>query len=212
MEFKEAIQKYAEEPFTKQVVLDLLKDYSRPYDKINELVKQGILQVVKRGIYAPGPKLNMAMPGPFLMANHLLGPSYVSLESALSHWGLIPEKVFETTSVTTRNSKVYKTPVGRFSYAHVALPYYAFGIQRVDLTKRQTVMIATPEKALCDKIITTSGLLLRSTKQVMELLIEDLRIKEQALRNLNINEIKTWIVDAPKKDSLHWLLKTIKEL
>jgi hypothetical protein len=192
--------------------MDLLKDYQRPFDKISELVKQGTLQPVKRGIFVSGPNLNMAKPEPFLIANHLLGPSYVSLESALSYWGLIPEKVYETSSVTTRNSKVYKTPIGRFSYTHVALPYYAFGIQRVALTKKQTVMFATPEKALCDKIITTSGLLLRSIKQVMWLLIDDLRIEEQALRNLDVNEISRWIVDAPKKSSLDLLVKTLKEV
>ena len=51
MDFKNAIKNYAEQPIPKQVVMDLLKDYKRPYDKINELVKQGILIVVKRGIY-----------------------------------------------------------------------------------------------------------------------------------------------------------------
>lgn len=180
MELVKAIQQYADVPLTKEVMLHLLRVYSRPYDKINELVKQGILQLVKRGIYAPGPQIEIAMPEPFLIANHLLGPSYVSLESALTYWGLIPEKVFETTSITTKNSKVYKTPVGRYSYTHAPLPYYAFGIKHLALTKKQTIMIATPEKALCDKIITTSGLLLRSNKQVMELLLEDLRIEEQA--------------------------------
>jgi len=64
MEFREAIRDYAEQPIPKQVVLDLLKDYKRPYDKINELVKQGILVLVKRGIYVPGPSLNMAKPEP----------------------------------------------------------------------------------------------------------------------------------------------------
>ena len=51
MDFKNAIKNYAEQPIPKQVVMDLLKDYKRPYDRINELVKQGILIVVKRGIY-----------------------------------------------------------------------------------------------------------------------------------------------------------------
>jgi len=86
------------------------------------------------------------------------------MESALSHWGLIPERVYEISSVTTQNSKIYKTSVGRFSYIHVPLPYYSFGIQQVELTKKQRVMMATPEKALCDKIITTPGILLRSIK------------------------------------------------
>ncbi len=212
MEFQEAIRTYAEQPITKQILLDLLKEYKRPYDKISELVKEGVLILVKRGIYIPGVKLNIAKPEPFLLANHLLGPSYVSLESALSHWGLIPERVYEISSITTQNTKTYKTPVGRFSYTHFPLPYYSFGIQQVELTKKQVILIATPEKALCDKIISTSGLLLRSTKQVKELLIDDLRIERNSLRNLNNKEISKWISDAPKKTSLNMLLKTLKEL
>lgn len=210
MDFREAIRDYAEQPITKQLLLDLLKEYKRPYDKITELVKQGVLVLIKRGIYVPGPSLNIIKPEPFLLANHLLGPSYISLESALSHWGFIPERVYEISSVTTQNSKMYKTSVGRFSYMNVPLPYYSFGIQQVELTKKQRVMMATPEKALCDKIITTSGILLRSMKQVMEFLIDDLRIDEQMLRNLNANEISTWIMDAPKKSSLQLLIKTLK--
>ncbi len=212
MNFLESIREYAEQPITKQVLLDLLKDYKRPYDKITGLVRQGLLVLVRRGVYIPGPNLHIANPESFLLANHLLGPSYVSLEAALSHWGLIPEKVFETSSVTTQKSAVYKTSVGRFSYTHLPSPYYSFGIQQVTLTKKQTVLMATPEKALCDKVVTTSGVLLRSTKQVKELLMEDLRIEKASLRNLDYREISKWIVDAPKKSSLELLTKTLKEL
>lgn len=212
MAFREAIQEYAEQPISKQVILDLLKDYKRPYDKIAELVKQGLLVLVRRGVYIPGPQLNIPKPESFLLANHLLGPSYVSLESALSHWGLIPERVYETSSVTIQKSALYNTPAGRFSYIHIPLPYYSFGIQRVELTPKQTVLMATPEKALCDKIITTSGLLLRSTKQVKELLMEDLRMERSVLQNIDHNEISKWIKDAPKKSSLDVLIKTLKEI
>lgn len=212
MEFSKAIYDYAEQPITKQTLLHLLKDYKRPYDKIHELTKQGMLVLVKRGLYTTGPQINSAKPEPFLLANHILGPSYVSLESALSYWGLIPERVYEVTSMTTQSSKTYNTPVGRFSYTHVALPYYSFGIQQLELTPRQRVLIATPEKALCDKLIATSGILLRSVKQVKELLMDDLRIEKEQLRNLDSQEIGAWIKDAPKKNSLEVLVKTLKEL
>jgi len=212
MEFKETIQKYAEQPITRQALFALLKDYKRPYDKINELVKQQILLPVKRGIYIPGANLKMAKPEPFLLANHLLGPSYVSMDSALSYWGFIPEKVFEISSATIKLNKIYNTPVGRFSYTSLPLPYYSFGIQKVALTKKQIVLIASPEKALCDKILTTSGILLRSSKQAMKFLTDDLRIDEQALRKINVAEINNWIIDAPKKESLNILTTTLKKL
>ena len=57
MEFQEAIQQYAEEPLTRQVLMDLLKYYKRPNDKISEFMKKGELTIVKKGFYIPGPKL-----------------------------------------------------------------------------------------------------------------------------------------------------------
>ncbi|MCW3090494.1 MAG: hypothetical protein JWP81_1563 [Ferruginibacter sp.] len=212
MSFQENIQAYSEQPINKQLLLDLLKEYKRPHDKIDELVKQQMLIQVKRGLYIAGPKLSIASPEPFLIANHLYGPSYISLDTALSHWGLIPERVYEISSVTTNNSKMYKTAVGRFSYKNMPLPYYSFGIKQVQLTKKQTVLMASKEKALCDKIIATPGVLLRSVKQTLELLIEDFRIDENFLRNLDITVISSWLKDAPKENSLITLVKTLKRL
>jgi hypothetical protein len=212
LEFKTAVSQYAEEPLTKQIISHLLKDYKRPYDKINELVQSGDLMLLKRGIYVAGLKLGIETPANFLLANHLLGPSYVSLETALSYWGLIPERVYETSSVTLKKTKIYKTPLGRFSYSHLALPYYAFGIKRVLLSEKQAVLMASPEKAVCDKIILTSGINLRSVKQAMKFLIDDLRIDEELLKSLQVNEIQTWVKDAPKSESLNMLIKTIKQL
>lgn len=212
MSFRNDLREYAEEPLTRQLIMDLLRGYKRPNDKINELVKKGALTAIKRGIYIAGPKMDILKPAPFLVANHLWGPSYVSLETALSYWGLIPERVYEISSVTTKTTKTYKTAAGRFSYFHASLPYYAFGIQSVSLTPRQVALIASPEKALCDKIVMTSGIFLRSSRQVREFLIDDLRIEEEALRKLNIKDISSWIRDAPKKSSLDMLVKTLRTL
>jgi len=212
MIFKEAVLEYAEEPLPRQIMMDLLKEYKRPNDKINELVKKGELTAVKKGLYVAGPRITVTKPEPFLIANHLRGPSYLSLDAALSYWGLIPERVYEISSMTTKTSKSYKTPLGRFRYYHAPLPYYSFGIKSVELTPRQVALIASPEKALCDKIITTSGILLRSSRQVREYLIDDLRMDEEMLRKFDTEAISTWITDAPKKRSLSMLVNTIASL
>lgn len=80
------------------------------------------------------------------------------------------------------------------------------------LTKRQTVLMASGEKALCDKIITTSGILLRSVKQTLALLMEDFRIDKEQLRSLDATAIDNWLEDAPKENSLRTLVKTLKSL
>ena len=212
MNFREAVQPFAEEPLTKQLLLHLLKDFKRPYDKINELVKKGELMPVKNGFYIPGPALTVQKPESFLIANHLWGPSYISLETALSWWGLIPEKVYEVVSVTVKAAKTYKTPAGRFSYFHASLPWYSFGVKSVPLTPKQVALVASPEKALCDKIVFTAGVLLRSIRQVLAFLLEDLRLDEEALHQLNKAEISFWLSDAPKKSSLEMLVKTLNNL
>jgi hypothetical protein len=212
MDFKEALVDYAEAPLPLHVILHLLKGYKRPFDKINELVRQEILTPVKNGLFIPGIKTKITKPEPFLIANHLWGPSYVSLESALAYWGYIPERVFEISSVTVKSAKTYLTKAGRFSYLHASLPYYSLGIISISLTKKQTVMIASPEKALCDKIIMTTGILLRSTKQVRDYLLDELRMDEEMLGKLDINEIESWITNSSKKESLQMLVKTLKNL
>jgi hypothetical protein len=91
-------------------------------------------------------------------------------------------------------------------------PYDAFGIQQVSWTERQQVLMASPEKALCDKIITTSGILLRSKKQTMDLLLEDLRITETALKELRFDLIEEWSVKAPKQSSMEMLAKSLRSI
>lgn len=212
MEVLEAIRNYSGQPLTRQVLMDVLEEYRRPYDKISELVKQGLLVQVKRGIFIPGPRASMPAPEKLLLANHLWGPSYVSSDSALSFWGLIPERVYETLSMTTNLAKTYRTPVGRFRYIRLPLPYYSFGIQRIEVAPNQMALIAGKEKALCDKIITTPRLILRSMKQAKDYLMEDLRIARDALRELDTRVIRDFSQKAPKQDSIRILIKTLDDL
>jgi phage terminase large subunit-like protein len=149
---------------------------------------------------------------PFLIANHLYGPSYVSLDSALSYWGLIPESVYQITSVCFKPSKSLNAAGRRYRFQHVPTDYYTLGIQTVERTPTQHVLIASPEKALCDKIVCTSGMLIRSAKQAHQLLFEDLRINENQLSELNPDTIKSWIPTAPKAKSLEYVLEIMDKL
>lgn len=212
MSFRKKIKEYLQTPLTHQMVMDVLAEYKRPNDKISELIRNGELVALRRGLYVPGPELDLSVPDLFLIANHLRGPSYISLESALSYWGMIPERVFEVSSVTLKTTKKYETPLGRFGYQHLKSPYYSFGIVRVELTPFQWALMASREKALCDKIILTSGVLLRSISQTRDFLLHDLRIDAEILLELDIPMIHSWIPDAPKKASLLQLVKTLEEL
>lgn len=203
---------YTQAPIVHHVLMEALSEYRRPNDKISELIKSGELLALRRGLYVPGPEMDLPSPDLYVVANNLRGPSYISLESALSYWGLIPERVYEVSSVTIKTSKDYKTPIGKFSYQHLASPYYSFGLKSVRLQAQQTALIASQEKALCDKIILTAGVFLRSIRQTKDFLIEDLRIDEENLVNLDRAVMRTWLVDAPKRSSIEMLIKTLESL
>lgn len=206
------IKEYAEAPISRHLILELLSDYQRPNDKISELLKNKELVSIRRGLYIIGHKMDLPSPEPFLIANHLRGPSYVSLESALSYWNMIPERAYEISSVTIKTSKIYKTPVGRFSYQQLKIPYYSFGIKNIEYSPKQTMLIASPEKALCDKVVLTPKINLRSIKQTQNFLIEDLRMDSEVLNTLDTELMEFWIENTPKKSSLKMLIKTLMEL
>ncbi|MBR9860398.1 hypothetical protein GYB22_06550 [bacterium] len=212
MGFRRKIKEYAEVPISRHLILDILGHYQRPNDKISELIKNNELISIRRGLYVVGPELDLPQPEPFLIANHLRGPSYVSLESAMSYWNMIPERVYEISSVTTKSSKTYRTELGRFTFRHLPIPYYSFGITSIEYNERQRALIASPEKAICDKIVLTAGVNLRSKVQTQAFLVEDMRIDEEVLSSLNTDQIALWIDNAPKSNSIEMLVKTLQTL
>jgi len=84
----------------------------------------------------------------YFSANEMYHPSYVSLESALSHYGFIPEGVFQITSCTTLKTQIFDTHLGGFSYRHLK-PDLFFGYHLQDWNNHRYA-IATPEKTLID--------------------------------------------------------------
>jgi len=213
MDYRAALKHFSNQPLSHQLLVSIFKEYERPNDKIYQLAKEGVIQSIKKGLYVAGPALNIdRKPEPFLLANHILGPSYISVETALSYHGLIPERVYEIASMTTQAPRKFNTPLGMFTYTRLPLPYYAYGIRSEKLADDQYAMVASPEKALCDKIITTSGLLLRSRKAAKEFLLENMRMDEDILRQLNTKEMTSWIKGSLKEESLSMAVNSIQEL
>ena len=89
------------EPFDHVLLMDYLREYKNPNDKIKRMIKSGDILKLKKGLYTSvNSKTHL-----FCIANLLFAPSYISLESALSYWGLIPEKVNNITSITNKRKK-----------------------------------------------------------------------------------------------------------
>ncbi|MDE0559318.1 hypothetical protein OU792_04920 [Algoriphagus sp. NF] len=198
-------------PLATSAILPLLRDYRRPYDKINYWVKSGDLVQIKKGLYVLGKRISDLVPHPFLLANQLYGPSYISLESALSFHGLIPERVYQTSSVTTRPSKTFQTDLGVFDYIHVKPSYFSLGLSNLGNPKSGFFIIAKPEKAIWDKIVFTSGILFRSKIDVARFLEDDLRINLSDLTQFDLEEMKSWIPFSPKKSSLSLFTQTLEQ-
>jgi len=134
------------------------------------------------------------------------------MESALSHYGLIPEKVFTVTSMTTKASRKFETNIGRYTYTNLPLPYYAFGLTTVSFSKDQKAIVATREKALCDKIATTAGITIRSQTAAKDYMLGNLRMEENELAGLDTSAMASWLENAPKRQSLEMLINMIEKL
>ena len=166
-------------PFDYQLAMDRLAGYRAPRNKLRSLCLSGDLVRVRKGLYVAA-----AFPGrppavdPLVLAPLIYGPSYVSLETALAWHGLIPERVEEVTSVTSKRAKLFLTPVGRFSYRPVNETAYGYGVG-LQSAAGGAFFLAAPEKALCDRIAGVRGL--RAQRDVPELLADDLRVDMDAV-------------------------------
>ena len=119
------------------------------------------------------------------IANKLFEPSYISLESALRYYNLIPEVVFLTTSVTTRKTKLLKTPIGDFQYRKVKEKLF-FGYRIIN-AGQIAYKIADPEKALLDFLYLRSDI--KSEGDIFEL-----RINGESYREvIDQNKLKQYL-------------------
>ncbi|MCO5231232.1 MAG: hypothetical protein M9958_08755 [Chitinophagales bacterium] len=209
MNIEALIQKYAAHPIPHQVLISLLEEYKRPNDKIHSLINEGKLISLKKGLYVWNSD---SLPESFSIANILYAPSYISLESALSFYGLIPERVFSISSMTFKTSKKFSNSLGNFEYIKIPTPYYSFGIKRISIRDGQFSLMATAEKALMDKVITTHGTNIRSEISAQKYLFENLRMEGEQLKGFNTKGMRTWIEFAPKKESLLIVIKAIENL
>ncbi|MFC1842389.1 hypothetical protein ACFLYU_01905 [Candidatus Dependentiae bacterium] len=138
------------------------------YSIIKRATKAGLLIRIKRGLYLIARKAKTL--DEFELALYVYSPSFVSLESALSYHGWIPEAVYTTTCVSTKRAKEFKTPVGVFSYKRVPADGFYNGVDRI-VTKKGAVFIATPWRALADFMYIN-----RRSWENLAQLSEDLRI------------------------------------
>lgn len=112
----EKLLKFGTVPFTTDVIAGESDDYSAVLAKIAALVDEGGLVRIKRGLYCLSPRISGRDFDLRVIANALYSPSYVSFETALSIYGLIPGRADETMAACAKRAKRFATPLGVFSY------------------------------------------------------------------------------------------------
>ena len=174
-------------PYITDGELEILWDNSPDsrYGKVKRLLKQGKLLHLRRGLYSMTEALGYPdKPHPFELAQYIYGPSYISLESALSFHKLIPETVYTVTSATVKRSNEFQTPLGLFSYSHLHPDNFYTEVELVTENNHQFFM-AKPWKAICDYISCY-----KKNWDSLEPLLESLRIHREDLPVLRLEEIE----------------------
>lgn len=201
-----------QEVFDYQGLLQCLSAYAKPRDKIGRLLTAGDIVRVKKGLYVFGEAFRRAPVSRELLANLIYGPSYVSMDYALAWYGLIPERVSTVTSATATRSRQFTTPFGVFSYRALAGPRYAVGAA-LEQTGGQSFLIASPEKAIVDKVWTDKRFPGTALSDYGPYLEDDLRIDTERLRSLDWQrlEIVRAAYGSPKIDRLVRHLQAYRE-
>lgn len=121
------------------------------YAQIKRALREGLLLHLTKGVYYKSGYLNSKIPHPFELSHYLRWPSYVSLESAFSYHGLIPEAIYSTTSVTPLRKSTVQNAFGVFNFWTLPKEHFFLGVTR-ESNNDGTYLVASIWKAITDYI------------------------------------------------------------
>lgn len=172
-----------------QQLVACLIGYAKPRDRIGAFLADGSLVRVRKGLYVFGERYRRTLVSREVLANLVYGPSYISLDYALSIHGLIPERVTEVTCMTSGEKRRFTTPFGVFSYRPLSLHRYAPGIVWAGDGEAR-YLLASPEKALVDKVWADARFRPKRQQDLDSYLFADLRLDEDRMATLNLGRIE----------------------
>ena len=187
-----------------------LSGYKKPRDVVTKLLIDNKIIRIRKGLYSFGTLWRKAPVPLETLANLIYGPSAISLDYALNYYGLIPEQVTTFTSVTPGRSRVYNTPVGRFSFTHLPNKFYSFGLTFQN-TNSQQWMIMKPLKVLADKVWTDKRFQPRSPNDFSAYFFQDLRLDEALLLSFIDENNLTEIGYNFTTRKINWLLEFLSK-
>lgn len=169
MDFNQFRKKYSSYPFikTQEILASVPKAHQPMRNQLTRWNRNGLLIQLRRGIYILNENDRKVFPSRFFFANQIMWPSYVSLESALGHYGLIPESVKDVTSVTSKKTVRFKNKTGEFIYQHIK-PEVFRGYHFFKDESGLDVFIAEPEKAIVDFFYLNLGKFKRLSRDIFK--------------------------------------------
>lgn len=196
-------------PFDMNVLASLFPKCKHITDKARTLESAGQIVRLKKGLYVASSDETGEPLSKELIANHLYGPSYIGREYALRYYGLIPERVYMMTSVTTKATRNFENKIGNYDYVKCSREYFPIGV-RMEIVDRVTFLIATKEKALCDVINFSKNLNLRYLRDVETYLEDDIRFDTDELETLDIDLLEECAKVSRKQGCINTLIRYIK--
>ncbi len=196
-------------PVSTSAISSLFPGVKAGNHKVRNLELSGKIIRLKRGLYVVAPSISHVALSTELIANHIYAPSYISMLSALRYYGLTPETVYTTQSMTIKHSRSFDTPVGRFDYHFMNRDAFHIGVTIIN-KQNYSFLMATPEKALCDLIANSTQVNLRYTKDVEVYLEEDIRMGIDGLLNMDINIFEQYVKAGKKPKSIQTIINYLK--
>ncbi|MEI7482228.1 MAG: hypothetical protein WCK75_07750 [Elusimicrobiota bacterium] len=148
MKFQEFSAKFRDLPLL-PTKLALAGSGTAGLNQLERWRKLGLVVRLRRGLYIFGEGERKIEPSRGYLAGQIYQPSYVSLEYALSRYGLIPERVADITSVTTKKTASFVNEFGTFVYQSVK-PAAFRGFTALKDEAGLSYFMAEPEKAVAD--------------------------------------------------------------
>ena len=155
---------------------------------VHRACQAGEVLRLKPGLFVLAPPYRKSEPHPFVVAAVLHAPSHVSLESALSYHGLIPEAVYQVSSVTVGRSREFSTPLGVFSFRRIPASAPRAGVEAVAVARNAWAFIASPLRAIADAVYLARDV--SWSRNGLGYLTESLRIEEDDLRSLSFEAME----------------------
>jgi hypothetical protein len=183
--------------------------YTSVKDKINNLKKKGILLTLKKGLYIHKSQYTQNIISKEMIANSILAPSYISFDYALYYHSLIPESVHDVVSATIKRSKSFDTDYGIFKYRQTKKELFPIGL-KIEASKNGNFIIASKEKALCDKLYFTKDIHISSKRSMIDFLQNDLRIDFEEIEDFDIGTIKQYF-NISKSKKIEILMQVLKD-